>query len=167
MKSFATLTGLTLLALSTLGCSSLPTFPNARKKSTSPPQSMAERKQAAVSAFESQRDAAQVQAAISYWQRGDLQKSRAMLTAIIQRSPSDVNARLRFAELLISQEEHAAAEAQLRECLAVAPQSAEAHHALGMLLADFSGREQECQTHLRRAAELEPSNELFVAAAAP
>jgi hypothetical protein len=38
---------------------------------------------------------------------------------------------------------------------------------LGMLLADFDGREQECQTHLRRAAELEPANELFVAAATP
>jgi Tfp pilus assembly protein PilF len=167
MKSIATIAGLTLLALSTLGCNSLPTLPGARKKSPTPPQTTAERKREAIGAFERQRDGAQVQAAISHWQRGEVEKSRAMLTAIIQRSPGDVNARLRFAELLISQDELEAAETQLRECLSVAPQSAEAHHALGMLLADFPGREQECQTHLRRAAELEPANELFVAAASP
>lgn len=164
MKSIAPIAALTLLALSTLGCTSLP---SARKKSAQPQQTMAERKHEAISSFERQRDAAQVQAAISYWQRGDLEKSQSLLTAIVQRSPRDVNARLRLAELLISQEELAAAEAQLRECLVVAPQSAEAHHALGMLLADFPDREQECQTHLRRAAELEPANELFVAAATP
>lgn len=164
MKSIAPIAALMLLALSTLGCTSLP---NAKKKPAAPPQpTFAERKHEAISQFERQRDAAQVQAAISYWQRGDLEKSQSMLTTIIQRSPRDVNARLRLAELLVSQEELAAAEAQLRECLAVAPESAEAHHSLGMLLADFPGREQECQTHLRRAAELEPRNELYVAAAA-
>lgn len=127
---------------------------------------MAERKQEAISQFERQRDAAQVQAAVSYWQRGDLEKSQSLLTSIVERSPRDRNARLRLAELLISQEELAAAETQLRECINVAPDSAEAHHSLGMLLADMPGREQECQTHLRRAAELDPRNELYVAAAA-
>lgn len=165
MKSIATLAGLTLLALSTAGCTSLP---STRKKAAKPPpQTMAERKHEAISQFERQRDAAQVQAAISYWQRGDLEKSQSMLNTIIQRSPRDVNARLRLAELLISQEELAAAEAQLRECLTIAPEFAEAHHSLGMLLADIPGCEQECQTHLRRAAELNPHNELFTASAAP
>lgn len=165
MKSFASLSTLCVIALLT-GCASLPTGHAPRKaKKTETPQTYAERKREAVLAFERQRDVAQVQAAINHWQRGDVQKSMSMLTAIIERVPSDVNARLRLAEVLTAQEDFAGAEVQLRECLVHAPNSAEVHHTLGMLLTEAPGREAEAQTHLRRAAELEPENELYAASA--
>jgi len=148
------------------GCASFPESHASRKpKSNEQPQSFAERKRDAVQAFERQRDAAQVQAAINHWQRGDVQKSVTMLEAIIERVPSDVNARLRLAEVLTSQENFAATEIQLRECLVHAPDSAEVHHVLGMLLGESPGREQEAQAYLRRASELEPENELYAASA--
>jgi Flp pilus assembly protein TadD len=165
MKSFAALSMFCAVAMLT-GCASLPTGHASRKaKKTETPQTYAERKREAVIAFERQRDVAQVQAAINHWQRGDVQKSMSMLTAIIARVPSNVNARLRLAEVLTAQEDFAGAEVQLRECLTHAPNSAEVHHTLGMLLTEGPGREQEAQTHLRRAAELEPENELYAASA--
>ncbi|WP_254508906.1 tetratricopeptide repeat protein [Anatilimnocola floriformis] len=165
MKISTTVTLLALIALTMLpGCASLPQAnPMRRAKPAETKQTYAGRKQDALKAFEKQRDAAQVQAAINHWQRGDSQKSVAMLTAIIDRSPSDVNARLRLAEVLTSQEDFLAAEKQLRECLVHAPESAEIHHVLGMLISEFPGREHEAQQHLRRAAELDPQNELYVA----
>ena len=154
---------LSLLLLT--GCASLPNQSIRRVKPAEKNLTYADRKREAVKAFEQQRDAAQVQAAINHWQRGDVQKSIAMLSAIIDRVPADVNARLRFAEVLTSQEDFAGAEAQLRQCLIHAPDSAEVHHVLGMLLSEFEGREQEAEQHLRRAAELEPENEFYVASA--
>lgn len=165
MKSFAALSMLCAVAMLT-GCATVPTGTATRQtQKTETPQTFAERKREAVIAFERQRDAAQVHAAINYWQRGDVQKSLAMLTALVERVPTDFNARLRLAEVLTAQEDFAGAEVQLRECLIHAPNSAEVQHTLGMLLTEGPGREQEAQTYLRRAAELDPDNELYAASA--
>lgn len=166
MKTWAANSSVALLcAISLLtGCASLPTKAAVRTPRTpEPTQSYAERKRDAVAAFERQRDAAQVQAAINHWQRGDADKSLKMLTAIIKRVPSDVNARLRIAEIHTAQENFTAAETQLRECLVHSPDSAEVHHTLGMLLSEAPGREQEAEFHIRRAGELEPENQLYAA----
>ena len=167
MKTNTAASGLLFIALLPImtGCTSLPT---SQPKKPAPPESkqtFGERKQDAIASFERQRDAAQIQAAVNCWQRGEVQKSVAQLTAIIQRSPRDVNARLRLAEILTSQEETASAEMHLRECLVLAPNSAEAHHALGLLLSEVPSRETEAASLLRRAAELEPDNEVFAATA--
>ncbi len=166
MRSFtACLLACTTITMLT-GCAAWPAGHTAKKaKTPEPPQTFAERKRDALLAFERQRDAAQVQAAINHWQRGDAQKSISLLTAVITRVPSNVNARLRLAEVLTAQEDFAGAEVQLRECLTHAPNSAEVHHTLGMLLTEGPGREQEAQTHLRRAAELDPENQLYAASA--
>jgi Tfp pilus assembly protein PilF len=146
------------------GCASLP-FNTAGRPSKDSPQTYAERKQAAIASYERQRDAAHVHSAVNAWQRGEVQQARAVLTDVVERSPQDLTARLRLAELLISEEETAAAEEQLRACLAIAPDSAEVNHALGLLLSDLPGRETEAHSHLRRASELEPENELYAAVA--
>ena len=86
------------------------------------------------------------------------------MNAVIARSPKHLTARLRLAEVLCSRRKTTAAEAQLRECLALAPDSAEVHHALGMLLGDWPGREAEAATLFRRATDLEPDNIAFAAA---
>lgn len=146
------------------GCASFPgMFPLSKPKETE--QTYAERKQHAVSAFEKQRDKAQVQAAVSCWERGEVPKSLSMLEAIVQRSPTDVTARLRLAEIHSSQANFAAATEQLAECLRLAPDHAEAHHNLGLILSETPGQEEQARVHLQRACELEPKNELYLAAA--
>lgn len=155
---------LTFFAAACSGCASL-----AERQATRQPaapetkESFEGRKYDAVASFERKRDAAQVQAAVNCWERGEIQKSEAMLNAILQRNPRDVIARFRLAEILTSQNEAAAAESQLRECLKLAPDSAELHHALGLLLSEFPGREQEASSFLSRACELEPDNEAYAA----
>ncbi len=166
MKLLSTFQNL-LLAYAVVGCGGCASLvPQQNRKelaSQQPPQTFTQRKQEAVLKFEQQRDAAQVQAAINCWERGEIQNSQAMLTAIVQRTPGNVNARLRLAEVLTAQHESSAAEAQLRECLALQPASAEALHALGLLLSNWPGREQEAHGYLQRASELEPDNVAFIA----
>jgi len=158
---------LLLLSLTCLltGCASLNPFQPANPNAQESPQTYAERKQAAIASFERQRDAAQVEAAVNAWQRGEEQQARTALAAIVERSPRDLTARLRLAEILVAQEEFSVAEEHLRACLTIAPDSAEAYHALGLLLSDLPGRDSESQSLLRRASQLEPENELYSAAA--
>jgi Tfp pilus assembly protein PilF len=154
---------LSVMSLLLSGCASLPSAITGK----TPPESKstyAARKQAAVAEFEQQRDTAQVHAAVNAWQRGEAQKAESMLQGILQRTPNHLAARLRLAELLAAEDETAGAEEQLRACLALAPDSAEVHHSLGLLLSGWPGREEESQTHLRRACELEPDNRAYSAA---
>jgi Flp pilus assembly protein TadD len=153
-----------VLSAACTGCASFPgMFPLSKPKESE--QTYAERKQHAVTAFEKQRDKAQVQAAVSCWERGEVPKSLAMLEAIVQRNPADVTARLRLAEIHASQTNFAAATELLAECLRLAPDHAEAHHNLGLILSETPGQEEQARVHLRRACELEPENELYLAAA--
>jgi Flp pilus assembly protein TadD len=145
------------------GCSTLPSiWPHQSRKSE---RDYAERKQHVVAAFERQRDQAQVQAAIDCWERGEVHKSIAMLEAIVQRNSRDVNARLRLAEIHASQLNVAEAIEQLTECLRHAPDHAEAHHQLGLILTEMSGQEEQARFHLQRACELDPDNPLYLTAA--
>lgn len=152
-----------LALLASSGCASMP-LPFT-KPAGEAPQTYAERKQNAVAAFEKQRDKAQVQAAVNCWERGEIQKSQAMLEAILQRNPSDVTARLRLAEIYASQNDLGAAIEHLQLCLQHAPEHAEVHHALGMIYSEHPETEPEARQHLQRACELEPQNEIYLTAA--
>jgi Flp pilus assembly protein TadD len=166
MKNFLAHNCLLVAAVaSCTGCASLPGMFSPPNPAQESPQTYAERKQAAVAAFEKQRDKAQVQAAVNCWERGEVQKSIALLTACVQRSPSDVTARLRLAEVFASQNELAAATEQLAECLRLAPDHAEAHHTLGLIYSELPDQQPQATFHLRRASELEPENEVYLAAA--
>ena len=162
---FATCCLLVAAATVCSGCASLPTMFSPQKAAQETPQSYAERKRDAVAAFEKQRDKAQVQAAVSCWERGEVPKSLTMLETILQRNPADVTARLRLAEIYASQTDYAAAMEHLAECVRLAPDHAEAHHTLGMILSEVAGQQEQARIHLQRACELDPENELYRAAA--
>jgi Flp pilus assembly protein TadD len=122
-------------------------------------QTREEREAEVVREFEQRRDLAQLQAAIDRWKLGNASRAEAMLTAIVNRRPDCLEARLRLAEILWSRGDPAA-ETHLRAVLQSQPDQAEAHHALGLLL-DATGRGEEASYHLAKAAEMEPANEVY------
>jgi len=114
------------------------------------------RKSAAVQSFEEHRDPMQLQAALDRFQQGDYAGCESRLTALVERRPDFVPARLRLAEIVWSRGDSATAEQHYQTVLSVHPDLAEAHHGLGMLL-EAEGRFDEAAEHLARAAELDPS----------
>jgi Tfp pilus assembly protein PilF len=114
------------------------------------------RKSAAVQSFEEHRDPMQLQAALDRFQQGDYAGCESRLTALVERRPDFVPARLRLAEIVWSRGDSAAAEQHYQTVLSLHPDLAEAHHGLGMLL-EAEGRFEEAAEHLARAAELDPS----------
>jgi Tfp pilus assembly protein PilF len=125
-----------------------------------------ERHATAVLAFEQQRNQAQLQAALVRWQQGDVAGCESRLRNLVQRRPEFCDARVHLAELAWSCENAVEAEAEYRAALALAPQRADLHHALGLVL-ESTGRWPEAQTHLAQAAALEPQNELYRGAIGP
>jgi Tfp pilus assembly protein PilF len=119
-----------------------------------------ERKSDAVRTFETQRDAAQVSAALDRWRSGDPAGCEALLAAVLARCPDDAEAQLQYGQVLWSRGDSAAAEPHLRAVLSAQPDRAEAHHALGLLLAG-TGRAEEAQRHFSRALAIEPTNEIY------
>ena len=106
------------------------------------------------------------------WQQGDALGCEETLRAIVERDPGNVEARLALADVYWAHEAWDSTEEQLRAALTAAPDRADAHQSLGLLL-EIRGNQAESLEHLRRASELDPKNELFrqvaeqMAAAAP
>lgn len=146
-----------ILAAGCLGCATVPAI--------KPPiddvalQREARGKQA-IAQFEQKRDAAQLEAATERYQQGDLPGCRQLLAPLLERNPKLLAARLLSAHLYRDQEEPAAAERELRQALEEFPTAAAVHYELALLL-DDRGRAADALTHFRRAAELEPENELY------
>jgi len=126
---------------------------------TKPGQSREERAAEAVKAFEEHRDTGQLAAALDRFNQGDAAQAEGMLTAIVNRRPENVEARMRLAEILWSRGD-ASAEPHFRTVLNLEPSRAEAHHALGLML-DATGRSEEARQHFHKAVELEPQNEIY------
>jgi Tfp pilus assembly protein PilF len=122
-------------------------------------QQRQEREQEAVQTFEAHRDDAQLQAALDRWSQGDVSGCEARLRALLARHPDDAEVRLRLAEVLWSREA-LEAEGELRQVLAAQPERAEAHHLLGMMLAEQQ-RLAEARVHLARACELDPDCTIY------
>jgi Flp pilus assembly protein TadD len=118
-----------------------------------------ERAKEALQDFEERRDAAQLEASLDRWKQGDVSRAEAMLSAIVNRRPDYVEARVLLAEVLWSLND-ASAEGHLRAVLELQPNRADAHHALGLVL-DGTGQTEEARQHLSKAAELEPANEVY------
>ena len=120
----------------------------------------------ALQSFEKHRDEAQLAAAIDRFQQGDLAGCRERLISLVERRPELHEARLRLAEVCWGLDDPAAAEQHFQALLNAQPDHAEGHHGLGMLLIAV-GRFDEAQPHLRRAAELDPENEIYRLASMP
>ena len=115
---------------------------------------------AAVAAFETQRDQAQLASALDRYQQGDVAGCEARLRSLIARRPDFTEARVQLAELAWSFGNAAEAEAEYRAALALAPNRADVHHALGLVL-EASGRSADAKQHLEKACELDPENETY------
>ena len=148
---------LILFVCLTTGCASLR---ERMAPGKAPAEQRIERKEAVLESFDAQRTQAQYEAALERANGGDLKSCEEMLRAILARKSDFVDARLKLAELLWVAGDLHAAELELRAAVASEPDRADAHHTLGILL-DALDRRDESLSHLRRAAELEPTNGLF------
>jgi predicted Zn-dependent protease len=140
-------------------CGCVTTKPPTLVKGNVPPLNPA-RKAEVVTQFETQRDQAQLQAAMNRWKEGNITACERALAILVERRPEFVDARVQYAELLIAKENPAAAEHQLRTALRLAPERADIHHSLAMAL-NAGGNSAEAAGHFRKAAELEPESPVY------
>lgn len=147
-----------LLLVGALSCGCAMTQGGAGKSKVAAPLSD-ESKAAALASFETQRDAAQLQAALNRWKEGNPAACERALASLVAKRPQFVEARVQYAELLLSGNYLSAAEFQLREALRLAPDRADAHHSLAIVLE--AANSPEATEHFRRAAELEPENPVY------
>jgi Tfp pilus assembly protein PilF len=157
---------LTLLILAGAMSSGCATLSSMRRDLAEQPPKRKQRQEKVVAAFEAQRDAAQLEAALNRWNEGNHAACEQLLTSLVERKPQYVDARLQLAELHLFREETDPAEEQLRAALAIAPQRADLHDCLARVL-EASERNSEAVVHFQKAAELDPNSELYRLAAAP
>ena len=152
----ATLGNLALVLVLACGCASM-------KGATSkgvPTPITAERKAEILASFEAQRDSAQLQSALNRWKEGNVAACQRALESLVERRPNFVDARVQYAELLLSQDNLPAAETQLSEALRLAPDRADVHHSLAVVF-EAEGQANQAAEHFRRAAELAPDSPLY------
>ena len=145
------------LAALASGCT---TFSSLRRELAEQPPKRKARREQVVSSFESQRDAAQLQAALSRFSEGNHAACEELLTSLVARKPQYVDARLQLAEFYLLREETGLAEQHLHAALEIAPQRADLHDCLARVL-EASGRGGEALAHSQKAAELDPQSELY------
>jgi len=92
--------------------------------------------------------------------RGKFSEAEAALETALRLRPCLAEAYLNLADLRRQRGDEAAAERAIREALACSPQSAAAHHALGLWLVR-AHRAREARASLERAVELQPSDGRF------
>ncbi len=126
------------------------------------------RTQDAVREFESKRDFAQFQAALTHWDRGDVEASEQTLQRLLRRNPNHHQARLLMAEVRPAGDPPPAALEQAEQPPAVhpddaldnSPDDARAQYTTALLL-HATGQGTTALAYSARAAELEPDNELY------
>ncbi len=94
------------------------------------------------------------------WKRNDVGGCRKMLEQVIARSPDHVNANLLLAELCLLEERPEKMIKTIRRLAEANPANAELQHTLGLLL-DATGNLEEALAYYRKAAEMEPGQEIF------
>ena len=145
------------------GCSVMHTW-RQKSEETDVGRLREQRREQVVSDFERRRMQAQLRAAQEHAEH-DPAAAEEILLGLVERDARNIAPRLQLAELYWAHDQLTEAEEQLREALAHAPQRADLHHLLGLVL-DAQGREAEGCQLLARAVELDPANELYRASAA-
>jgi Tfp pilus assembly protein PilF len=118
------------------------------------------RREEVVQDFERRRSSAQLLAAQEHAEQGDPEAAEKMLLSVIQRDPQNAEPRVRLAELYWAHEQLPKAEEQLRAAVDLAPDRADVHHSLGLVL-EAGGDTTSAREHLAKAAQLEPANEFY------
>jgi Tfp pilus assembly protein PilF len=114
-----------------------------------------------VDRFETKRNTAQYQAALSRWRDGDTERCRQDLETMLRRDPQHRDARLLLTELYLLIEQPTAAESLMQGMLAESPNDAQVHHTMAMVL-DAVGRPNEALAQFQRATDLDPDNEIYL-----
>ena len=147
-----------LCAASTaLGCAGLPIskvwteLPDARQS---------QEQQEMLAEYEQKRDQALFEAAQSRLAQGDEQTCRTLLDQLLQRTPQHRAGRLLKADLCLLDQQFAEAQSLVAGVLAEQPDDAAAQHAMGIVLA-AQGKPEAAHAHFTRAAQAEPSNEIY------
>lgn len=148
-----------LLASSGLGCSYLHAW-KSKAEATDVARIRKERRSDVVGDFDRRHASAQLLAAQEHAERGETEAAERVLRSVIERDPSNVDARLYLGELYWACDDLPEAETQLREALTADANRADVHHLLGIVL-DAQDRSDEALTHLKKAVALEPHNKLF------
>ncbi|MBI3467379.1 MAG: tetratricopeptide repeat protein [Planctomycetes bacterium] len=146
------------------GCAGHRVFQSAEE----PDRDRRARQEAAVRHFEEQRDQAQLHSAMNDWQQGNVSRCRRSLQLIIARNPEHRQARLLLAELhLYEHQPEQALDILLADGagdqeggLEADEQDAAWQHTLGLAYEALGDGAQACDCY-RRAAELQPDNDLF------
>jgi predicted Zn-dependent protease len=149
-----------LVIVVALCCGCVTAGPTPATKGKLPSPLGPERKAEMVAQFESQRDNAQLQAALNRWKEGNPSACERALASLVDKRPEFVEARVQYAELLVSKDNPAAAEHQLREALRLAPDRADVHYSLAIAL-NSGGNPAAATEHFRKAAELEPESPVY------
>lgn len=118
------------------------------------------RKDEVTEQFEQKRDFAQLEAAKSRWRVGDTKGCREQLDMLLLRNPGHVEGGLMLAELMLLEDNPAAAMSQVKKTLDEHPENARAQHIMGLLL-EAQGQPTEAQAFFARAVELDPKNEVY------
>jgi Tfp pilus assembly protein PilF len=151
--------GLPILLAAALCCGCVSSGAQATPGKTPPPLSP-ERKAETVAMFESQRDTAQLQAAMNRWKEGNLAACERALASLVQQRPQFVEAHVQYAEFLLSQNNPSAAEDQLNQALKLAPDRADIFHSLAVAQ-EAGGNSAAAAESFRNAAKLEPENPVY------
>lgn len=136
-------------------------------------QKRRQRTEDALREFESKRDFAQFQAALTHWDRGDVEACEQTLQRLLQRNPNHHQARLLMAEVLPTDDPPQAALEQAEQPPAIHPDDtldnspddafpddARTQYTTGLLL-HATGQATTALAYSGRAAELEAGNELY------
>ncbi len=93
-----------------------------------------------------------------YERRGEAEKLRALYVEMARLDPSDTQPLLHLAQLDAAAGHFAAAEANMRAALAIAPNDGALHEQLGNVLAE-AGKDEEARGELATALRLKPNSE--------
>ncbi|HZZ28613.1 MAG TPA: tetratricopeptide repeat protein [Pirellulales bacterium] len=144
------------------GCAGLGDTNQAVKRNTANDAgpSRDDRKKALARDFDQQRDDAQLDAAASCWQRGDLDGCNRILDQLLNRDSNNRRARMLLADvdLFTGHAEQAATE--LQTLVTADPKDAVAQHALAQVC-DACGRRTVALEHYQIATQLDPQNEEY------
>jgi Tfp pilus assembly protein PilF len=147
------------MPLALVGCAALRS-PQSRARDVHPQQQ--ERKHEAIEDYERRRNQAELQAARTRAEQGDLSGCATAVENVLRRDPNNRDARLLMADVHLGRENTAAAEKLLRELVTENPGEPQAQHALALLL-ESTGRAAEARPLFQKAAAEAPDNPLYAA----
>jgi tetratricopeptide (TPR) repeat protein len=123
-------------------------------------QKRQKRNEALIKNFESHRDQAAYEAALSRWEQNDSKGCREGLEALLARNPRHIDAQLLLAEVNLLDRRPEDALKQADEALRFQPNNAKAFYTKGLVL-DAIGQSAGAIAYYEQAVRIEPENEIY------